>query len=403
MRHTSFHWPLIKVLIFSLCINDFCFASVRTFENTFKIERDSSGKIGKIILLKSSQNHFLLESDYMQHFLDELVRRQNEVQSQGASHFIETEMDLGDWPDNIKKDQYAVNRVLNKVPLEPILKKSNIKEALNILVVGSESDEFNFRVIAVPYDSRYFYASEAALKLFLKASSLVTFATGGSFGASAGLFLVQSAFNMLLERRIYFQNYFLYYLEKYGPEKYGMTKTEANLVKSSIYESRIKFWDIWEKNRARVDWENYGQKKFLDQAIASEERRKSDKDEFTIWGSRIGFAFHDGETSGYKRIVNLFNPRNILSEKASPGYEYNLPTGLRTKRLFYFLSQLAVRLSPVPVVSDIYDHFVESLYVPQRQTEGGLYGYFCDTGLAQEASVVVQQSINPFVVMEVGN
>lgn len=403
MKCIGFQLCLVVIFSVGLAVENFCWAtSIRTFDNSFEIERSANGKLEKIILKKNSESHFI-EQDYMQNFLDELVRSQQEVQYHGAAGFIETEMESNDWPEKIKRDQEAVNRVLKNVSIEPALKNPKVKEALNLLVSGAENDEFNFRIIAVPYNQNYFYNNEAVLKLFVKASGVVTLVTGGSYGVSAGLFLVHSAFNMLLERRTYFQNYFLYYLEKYGPEKYGITKAEARLIKSSIYESRIKFWDIWEKNKARVDWEGYGHKKYLDQLIGADKRRKASTTDLTKWGNRIGYVFNEGESSGYKRIINLFNPRSILSKRTSLGYEYNWPNRLRLQRLLYFLSQVAVRLSPVPVVSDVYDHFVESLYIPQRQTEGGLYGYFCDTVSEQEAATVIQQSVNPFVIMEVGN
>lgn len=389
-------WSLILVLFFASSLQ------ARSFEDAFKIQRDSSGKLEKVILKKNSQS-LLIESDYMQNFLDEVINSQQEVQYRSTTGFFETEMESNDWPDKIKRDQQAIDRVLTKVSVAPTLKSPKVKEALNVLMRGSESDEFNFRVIAAPYDPKYFYSNEAALKLFLKASGIVTLVTGGSFGVSAGLFVVQAAFNMVLERRTYFQNYFLYHIEKYGSEKFGLTEAEAQLVKSSIFESRIRFWDIWEKNKARVNWEDYGNKKILEQVVSADKRRQTSPADLTKWGNRIGYAFNEGESSGYKRIINLFNPRHLFSKKSSRAFDYSSPGFLRTKRLLYFLSQVAVRLSPVPVVSDVYDHFVESLYIPQRQTEGALYGYFCDSGAEEEAGVLLQQSVNPFVIMEGGN
>lgn len=402
MKRISFQ--LFLILFFNSISNgNFCWATaIRTFENTFKIERSSDGKLERITLKKLPQNN-LIEADFMQSFVDDLVKSQEEVRYHGTANFIETEMELSEWPSKVKKDQEQINEVLKRVSVEPTLKHPKLKEALSLLASESQNDEFNFRVIAVPNNPTYFSSNETALKLVVRASGIITLVAGGSFGVSAGIFMVQAAFDMILERRTYFQNYFLYHLERYGPEKYGLTKAEAELVKSSIYESRIRFWDMWEKNKARVDWDKYGHNKYLDQVIEADKRRKNDSGELSVWGNRLGFAFNSGESSGYKRIVNLFNPRSLFSKKSSHGYEFQSPTKLRTKRLLYFLSQLAVRLSPVPVVSGVYNHFVESLYVPQRQTEGGLYAYFCDNGAEHEAGVVVQQSVNPFVITEVGN
>jgi hypothetical protein len=375
--------------------------ALRNFENTFSIERTSDGKIKQITLKKLPKTAVrFTETDYWREFVDELISSQEEIRLDDGNNFVETNLALAEFPNQYRKDQDAVLKVLKGKPIAPVLNDAKVKSALDLLAKDAESSDFNFRIIAVPYNPKYFDSHEKALKILVKASGIITLA-GGSYGVSAALFLVQSAFDMILERRTYFQNYFVYHIHKYGPEKFGLTKEEAELILSSIYESRIKWWDIWERKKARNNWSRYGMMRYQEQLYEAEKRRKYDANEFGFTDDPVGFAFHGGVTAGFKRIMNLVTPRSLLSKKPSDGFEYQSPNRIRSYRMFYYLSQLAARLSPVPVVSGAYDFFVESLYVPQRQMEGSLYGYYCDMKSADEAEILVRQSINPFIIAEI--
>lgn len=372
------------------------------FANTISIDRAPEGKITKVYLKKTNSRNFTEES-----FIDDLVNDiesvQNEIRQPQSLGFVESKLEITAWPAEHRKTAEEALGLLRQYDLKPILTHPEVKKAMSLLSQESNNDIFNFRVLAVPENPKYYDSNEKALKIAMQASGLVKLALGSSFGVTIALFFIKSSFDMILERRAFFQNYLLYHFEKYGPEKFGVSQNEAKRIKSSIFESRIRWWAFWERKLARMDWDKYGHGKHLDNQMSADRRRKAEALELKIWGTPMGFAFHNGENDGNKKVVNLVTPRNAISKRLSYGFDYANPEKLRLERLLYFVLQMGVRLAPVPAVSTVFDFFVESFYVPQRQMEGSLYGFFSDSGSREQAHKIARQSINPFIITEVAN
>ncbi|OQW47953.1 MAG: hypothetical protein A4S09_14240 [Proteobacteria bacterium SG_bin7] len=364
----------------------------RNFADFITVERDRNSQITKVVLNKTSKfSSQMLAED----FISRIEMAGEEV------GFLENQLEKTDWPKEHQKKAEEAISYLKQVDLKSILENSEIKKAFGLIFEASESGTHNFRVLAVPNDPKYFDSNETALKVIHQASGIIKLAMGNSYGAALALFVAQSAFDMILERRIFFQNYLLYHLEKYGPQKFGLTEAEADLVKSSIFESRIPWWKFWERTLARQKWERYGHDMHLDTLIAAKRSRKRETGELNQWEKPLGFAFHAGQAGANKLIVNMVTPRSVISKKLSHAFEFSSPTKIASLRMFYFLLQMGVRLAPVPVVSNVFDFFVDSLYIPQRQMEGALLGYFDDENSDSECRAVAIQTINPFIIAEV--
>ncbi len=365
----------------------------KDFANFISIERNDQGAVSRIILKKNRQK--FTSSELVDRFLKEIKSAQERI------GLLEKSLEVQDWPEeHIKKAEEAI-AYLKQNDLKPILENPDFKKALTLVFQEADSGAYDFRVLAVPDNMTYFDDHELILKVLRQASELVKLAIGNSYGATIGLFLVQVSFDMILERRNYFQNYLLYHLEKYGPEKFGITPSESRKIKSSIFESRIRWWEFWERSEAQVTWESYGHNKHLDSLVAAKKRKKTEIQDLEVWGRPLGFAFHDGEIGSAKRIVNLLTPHNIVSEKLSHAFDFSKPQKIITGRMLYFLVQLGVRFAPVPAASTVFDFFMDSLYIPQRQMEGSLFGYLRDENSFDYAKQIALQSINPFVIAEV--
>ncbi|OQW47245.1 MAG: hypothetical protein A4S09_15745 [Proteobacteria bacterium SG_bin7] len=357
------------------------------------IERNTQGGVVRVTLKRNNVDYSGM--DLVEKFLKEIISAQNKIS------LLEQNLDTQDWPEEHRKKAKEAIDLLKQNDLKPILEHPALKKALHHIFQEADNEGFNFRILAVPDDSKFFEDHEILLNVLRDASGLVRLAMGNSYGAAVALYLIQTSFDMILERRIYFQNYFLYYLEKYGPEKLGLRVLEAKKIKSSIFESRIRWWEFWERSEAQVNWEKYGHNKHLDTLIAAMKQKKAEVLELNTWGNQLGFAFHDGELGNSKRIVNLVTPRSVVSQKLSHTFDFANPKKIASLRLLYFLLQIGIRLAPTPAISTVFDFFMDSLYIPQRQMEGALVGYFRDENSFDQGNKIAFQSINPFIIAEV--
>ncbi|MDZ4661921.1 MAG: hypothetical protein SGJ18_09935 [Pseudomonadota bacterium] len=369
----------------------------QSFFGRVQVERDASGGL-KRVYLKNRQR--FSEKNIVQNFVDDILAAQEKIKSANSTSVLKMAGESKDWPLGSREMVEQSLVFLKEYDLKPVLDDPSVRNAMEYLVQQAESEGHDFRVLAVPDNPSYFNANEQAMKIAMQALDLVKLAVGNSYGVNVAIFVIRTLFDMILERRTFFQNYILYHFDKYGPEKFGITRVEANKITSSVFESRIAWWDFWERNYAKINWDQYGQGKYVDFLVQAEKRKNSGNSEVSKWGEKHGFAFHSGEVGSLNKVLNLVNPWSVVSDKLSVGYDFSNTSRIRYERTLFYLLQMAIRLAPVPLVSTVFDFFMESMYIPQRQMEGVLFGYFEDAGLNKEANIVVRQSINPFLLME---
>jgi hypothetical protein len=359
------------------------------------IERNEEGLIDKIILVKSKNN---LSSDVLlSNFLGEIKEMQKKIAS---ANFSSASLDTTDWPEEYKEHANLALSQLKEHDLKEILENPKFIEAMQMVFESADLEIHNFRILAVPENSKYYLSNELVLKILRQASGLIRTAMGNSFGIDVAMFLITYSFDMIIERRNYYQNYMLYYFDKYGGEQYGLSDLEIAKIKSSVFESRIQWWKFWERVKAIKTWDTYGDHKHLDDLILSESRKNKRDEDLDAWGVPMGMIFHDGELKGKGRVVNLLDKRHLFSKKLSFAVDKESPKKIGIVRLVYFLMQIGMKFVPVPAVSSVFDFFMNSMYVQQRQTEGAVYGYYRDNDDLDMARIISFQSINPFVIAE---
>lgn len=385
---------MIRSLIFLLLFLSYSTAWTTEVINRIDVIRSANGEIDKVVLLKHGKTPSVEE--ILKGFLQQI----KDTQAQIRAGLFDTQLEASDWPEEFKSEAQRSISLLKQHDLKEVLDNVDVKKALKMVFDAANFEGHNFRILAVPNDPKYFDSNERLFKIVRQASSLIKLAMGSTLGLGVALYLVQYTFDMILERRNFYQNYFMHYLDRVEPESLGLTSLEIQKIKSSIFESRISWWDFWQRAAARRAWDDYGHTQHLDDLITANQRREDRSADLTTWGNPLGFAFHDGEKEGRTRVVNLITKQSRVSKKLSLAVQMDNLTKVRNLRLFFFVLQLGVRFAPVPAVSTVFNFFMNSLYVPQRQLEGALYGYYLDTGAIDMARVITNQTINPFVIAE---
>lgn len=192
-------------------------------------------------------------------------------------------------------------------------------------------------------------------------------------------FLVEEYFDALIARREFVQNIALVYLQG---DQLGATDSEKALIRSSIFYSRIAFYNLIKRQKALKAWATYGNKE------QSKWMKKCKNTKATVL--QACFTHKDG------RIYNLVDKKHILSRKPSVAFNYNNPKGVGDDRWMILAAKLALKLAPIPsLVTKPVEKWLESLYADQRRTEGLLYGSAYLAGENSLAAWVKRNTANP--------
>ena len=209
-------------------------------------------------------------------------------------------------------------------------------------------------------------------------------------------YVVKQVIKLSQDIRSYQHNMLLHFLENVPEENYGLNTQEANLVFSSIQESKIPWYAFWERNRAVSNWEKYGVNRFFENIRSANSRFRNYEDQYEL-GKRVNFAFQNVFDEGENKVLNLFDKKHIFSSKPSVAYHYEKPQKVKGTRMFLTLGRLGVQFVPLPgFVKNIVDRGLRSFYETQMQTDGALYTYLELRGDGETLKNVKGQNLNPF-------
>ncbi len=183
------------------------------------------------------------------------------------------------------------------------------------------------------------------------------------------------------EQRSFNQNMLLYYIENHPAETLGLTDKEADLTISSIYESKIPWYGLFESRRARASWDLYGVDKFFKSIRAVNSGFRSMGPLYDDVRDRINFAFQNVTYKGQDVIVNLYDRDHGYTKNLAIAYYYDSPFKIKRRRQIIQAARLGLKFLPVAkFIKNSVDGFLSSMYVLQRQREGALVGYFENHG-----------------------
>ena len=96
-------------------------------------------------------------------------------------------------------------------------------------------------------------------------------------------------------------------------------------------------------------------------------------------------------------ILNLYNTKNLLSQKPSIAFDTDNPERVKRLRSILHLGGLGLSFLPLPqFVKTLAQDYMESFYKAQMITEGALIGYFESKNDAKYLELLKAQYLNPF-------
>jgi ribosomal protein S8 len=406
---------LVKEIQHKPTTNQETILTAENFAKNFRVVRNNDGK------LISIEMRFFKEKFNLKTYLQELsqdIKNLKTVQKNGLetweSMLVELNSELNQelslltnkndqieleesisWLNKALHNLFAVeNSELDSILADDFFSiyERDLKETLSL---------FSLSVIARPNENRYFFARKGLETLLEKALEMAA----KKFSHVPWLNLVSSlvvrVHDMLWQQRNFNQYMLLHYLEQIPEAQLGLTLGEADLIFSSIYESRISFGDILSSNQAAQNWTQFGISRFYTELRAASKRARV----LPLTNlSRLNFAFakvpHRNQelaNQGHFEIWNLRDPQHRFTSKLSLAYDSAKPQKVAQTRLLISLGEMGLGLAPVPAwIKGQVESFLKSFYRQHTQTEGALMGHSELAGNTHLKSVVRVQSLNPF-------
>lgn len=400
---------------FLLLFNLSLFAQVEGFEKRFSFQRDSSGEIQNVRIKWRQKTKNLLT---VEGFWQSLKQKIKDYQS-SSYHTRQFKADL----DRLSRTLRSEMRTFSGKPvgIEEVeaLKKSLSKlRNFNLQSIFSQieksgfikkfqekiSEAFTFvdpHLIARPTHANFFYRRNIGNQVAKWAMDFI----GKKFDTvpvlNTAIFLVKKTMTFVGDQRSFYQNMFLYYVQKHSPEELGLTKEEVDTIVSSIFESRIGLMGYKESKYAQENWIDYGFDKFYKLVRQGNARARGIEDLYTHIGERIGYAFLYVEDKSGEKIVNLFEKAHMFTARPAVSLYLKKPAKVLRERTLVYLAQFGLSFIPLPgIVKSAAQHVANSFYVDQGKTEGALVGFLEDRGEGRIAQLILRQSVNPFLFMK---
>lgn len=257
------------------------------------------------------------------------------------------------------------------------------------------------RVIARPEDTRFFVTKNRIYEAVKFGLSMAKKMLGEIPLLNTASYVIVEVEKMIRTQREFHQNMFLHYLQNFTPAELGLTRTEADHIFSSFYESRIPWYAFWETKAAELNWDNYGFNKFGKAVKTGTDRLLNFKGKYDKRGMRVNYAFSEVTKDGEDVIVNLVDFENMIQREPAVAFSRTNPEKIKRKRILLQLGQLGLSFVPLSAwLKDIAEDFMKSMYEKQQVTEGALYGYFESEGMKEDKEQLVKQYVNPFESLE---
>ncbi len=382
--------------------------SVGDFKKRFELVRDNSGELVEVRDKLFIQEVSIL--NYLRFVQQQIVKSLNSRSADDPALAADQVMEMiyeaqdeairGDqleWMRPLVED--SVNELKN-FDLNLLFKNSKSKNVFRNFEreLQNQWSLLGVNLIARPQDSQYFYKRNVgyeAVKFGLNlAKKMLSNIPVLNF---ASQFIVEYE-KVVRERRTFHQNMFLHFVENYDAKDLGMSKVEADRIVSSIYESRIAWFNYFESQAAISDWDRYGFNIFYRDIRMANQILITRPDFYDSLGNRINFAFQDAVVDGKKVILNLFNKAHQFSVRPAIAYYYEQPKRIETERALLELVKVGLSLVTVPdFVKDIARGHINSLYKAHKLTEGALVAYLEEVGNKRLKSQILSQNLNPFV------
>jgi hypothetical protein len=345
----------------------------------FSVERDSKGTLTRIELpmrtaMMSEEQDVLTE---LRLAVPEYQAQSNGIASLEAQAAVPADAKDRETLEKAKaflKNDFNAN-VLSDVRLEQQYASAKTK----ILQVKL------FRLLAAPSTPTAFDREQditEALKLILGQAGSVLGIASPAFDVFE--FLVSQYVEALESRREFFQNQLMVLVAN---DSNLFTAKEKSEIRSSAFYSRLAFYNLPARTKARKAWGTFGDAQ-LAKALKPCKNFASASD--MTWGS----CFKQSGNQILNRMVSKF----IFSKSPSVAFDSKNPMHVRDSRILMMLASLGLKLVPVPSLAKTpVEKWIDSQYVEQRKSEGYVFGYATMRNQTDLANSILTGTANPLI------
>lgn len=395
-------------VIYSFFLASNAFSGIKEFNERFVLVKNSQGDVTKIKDTSLTYRRHLKEELWSSY--DMLMNRLNEYKDVPNPTDESLEEDFAQISD-LTEDQVDYQEKLTKIMARlqkawgPGESKSLLlekKEQINPILDKLENDIEQlvslpeWQVVSSLNQPGYFYKRKVFRTIIRNAASQIKLILPIGPAVYWAIYYVKMYERYLHETKREHQNMLLYYLTNYSGETLGLTELEHKKALSSIFESNIAFYDIFELFRARRTWKNYGLSKLIKIKEKVEKRKEKYEDHFS--GSMTDLTtFHSQTTKDDgKVLVDFYTKKSLLSGKYSLSYYYNKPKLVLAKRIYLTMLRFVYDFLPLPTgVGFILDQLTASEMNSQIRREGSLIAHFEDHGDKEMVKKLFIQAVNP--------
>lgn len=393
---------MIKWILVLFVFTSQAFATPGQFQERFKFERNDNGELVQVVdqsikmrfsikpyvdfikeALKQEQAKMANKSQYEQE-MAELFAEQFDKSSQAP-------MDFGLFMQSMEEvNQLDVEEIFNDPQFQEVISKFENR-------VGNALDKINPNVLARLDNPQFFYHKRATYQALKWALDFAKRRLSSVPMLNTASYVLVEVEKMIRERRTFHQNIMLHYMERFKPAELGLTQKEGDLIFSSIYESKIDWFNIWESRAAQANWTGYGLDKFYQQFRLASNRLRDYRHSTDVLGERYNFAFQEAEVEGKHVILNLMQTEAMFKSAPATAYSFDEPKKVMRKRVALMLSDLGLSFVPLPqFVKDIASSYLKSQYEQHRITEGALFAHFEIQNEREMLRNLMIQYLNPF-------
>jgi hypothetical protein len=398
---------LVTLLLGAFALNANADSFESNFDKHFKVKRDDQGKL---IAVKARMVSFKFNmKDFVERIKNDLKDEQLKQIMKGKQYNVELEEMINEFGFENKSDQddvaHVIREVLNGLAGVDVDESFGIIEKTGFFTefaakLRQALLNFDLSVIANPNNSRFFYRKKATYRVVTWALDFARKRFSSIPILNAASYVIVKVEKLIREQREYYQNMLLHYLHRYE-DRLGFTKEEADHIFSSIYEARISWTGLMESNRAADTWDRYGTNKFFLALRTSNNRFRNARWNYRSVGPKASYAFATVTGEKGKMIINLVNNKHMLSSAPAVAYYFEKPKKIMRTRLLIQIVEMAISFVPVgDGLKNIFNNFAKSFYEKQKITEGALVAYLDLAGEDELAQKMVNQTLNPFLMVK---
>jgi hypothetical protein len=378
------------------------FATPGQFQERFKFERNDNGELVQVVD-QSIKMRFSIKPyiDFIKESLTQeqaLMANKSEYEKEMAELFADQFDKSSQAPMDFNLFMQSMEEV-NKLEVEEIFNNPQFQEVIASFEdrIATALDKINPNVLARLDNPQFFYHKRATYQALKWALDFAKSRLSSVPLLNTASYVLVEVEKMIRERRTFHQNMMLHYMERFTPEELGLTQKEGDLVFSSIYESRIDWFNIWESRAAQANWGGYGLDRFYQEFRLASNRLRDYRHSTNNLGERFNYAFQEADVEGEHVILNLMQTEAMFKGAPAVAYSFNEPKKVVRKRVALMLSDLGLSFVPLPqFIKNIASSYIKSQYEQHRITEGALFAHFEIQNQREMLRNLMIQYLNPF-------